>query len=301
MTLTPTTPPRDGICRDDPAWVNLWEQTWQENVAGPEILRGTEVRPMSHDADRAGQSFALRVPPGWKHVARGDATVEILVIEGSIEVAGELLRVYGFTGIPKGSEPVTITSPKGAHLLVFHNESLLGEEVYPNGVSIRRTWQEHWEPYEVPGLRHGMLYKPLRDPDNVKGGLHGGPKGMLRLHLITPGYPSVQEEIHPDCWEEILFIAGDLLMPNRGFGGPGTLLVNPADYPHGPYVSQKGILLLTHACTPMGTSYTDFPKGPEICCHYIETTPLIEHDHTECEVWETRREKRAWEELVREG
>ena len=102
--------------------------------------------------------------------------------------------------------------------------------------------------------------------------------------------------MHPGCWEEIFFIAGDLLMPKRGFGGPGTLLVNPADYPHGPYVSQKGVLLITHAVTPMGTTYEDFPSGPGICQHYIETTPLVEN--TVSEAWETRPEKAAWEEMT---
>lgn len=294
--MTATTPPRDGVLRDDPAWVNLWEAQWREGVDGPALLRGTEARPMSRDRNGAGRSYALRLPPGWTHVERGDATVELFVIEGALEVAGELLRVYGFAGIPQGSEPVAMASPGGAHVIVWHNESLSGEDVYPGGVTLRRTWQEHWEPYEVPGLRHGMLYKGLRDPDTATGAFHGGPRGMLRLHLITPGYPSVQEEIHENCWEEILFLAGDLLMPKRGWGGPGTLLLNPAGYPHGPYVSQKGILLLVHATSPMPTAYTDFPAGPEICAHYLETTPLVEH--TCCDPWSVRPEKAAWEAMT---
>jgi hypothetical protein len=292
----PTSLPRDGALRSDPTWANVWESAWQENASGPAIMRGTEARPMSRDADGPGRSFTLRLPPGWKHVERGDATVEIFVLEGAVDVAGTTLRVYGFAGIPKGSEPVEIASPTGAHVAVWHNEGLPGEDVYPDGISLRRTWQDHWEPYEVPGLRHGMLYKGLRQPDKVKGAFHGGPRGMLRLHLITPGYPSVQEEIHENCAEEILFIAGDLLMPNRGWGGPGTLLVNPPGYPHGPYVSQKGILLLIHSTSPMPTSYTDFPAGPEICAHYLETTPLVEHTCTD--PWHVRPEKAAWEAMT---
>jgi len=185
-----------------------------------------------------------------------------------------------------------MSSPSGAHIFVWHNQGLSGDDVYPGGITLRRTWQEHWEPYEVPGLRHGMLYKGLRDPDIVSGGLHGGPRGMLRLHLITPGFPSV----HENCWEEILFLAGDLLMPNRGWGGPGTLLLNPADYPHGPYVSQKGILLLVHATSPMATAYTDFPAGPEICEHYVETTPLVENFRTD--PWHDRPERAVWEGMT---
>ena len=169
-----------------------------------------------------------------------------------MDVAGETLRVYGFAGIPQGSEPVAMASPAGAHVLVWHNEGLAGEDVYP--------------------------------------------RGMLRLHLITPGYPSVQEEVHENCWEEILFLAGDLLMPRRGWGGPGTLLVNPAGYPHGPYVSQKGILLLVHSTSPMPAADTDFPAGPEICRHYLETTPLIEHACTD--PWHIRPEQAVWEEMT---
>jgi hypothetical protein len=265
-------------------------------MAGPEILRGAEVRPMSRERDGSGSSYLLSVPPGWKHVERGDATVELFVIEGALEVAGETLRVYGFAGIPKGAEPVAMSSSAGAHVLVWHNEGISGEDVYPDGVSLRRTWQEHWEPYEVPGLRHGMLYKGLRDPDVATGEAHGGPRGMLRLHLITPGFASVQEEVHKDCWEEIFFLAGDLLMPKRGWGGPGTLLLNPADYPHGPYVSQRGILLLVHATSPLPTAYTDFPAGPEICEHYNETTPLVEQVSTE--PWDSRAERAVWEGMT---
>lgn len=294
--MTATTPPRDGVLRDEPAWVNIWEAPWRESVTGPAILRGTEVRPISHERDGSSTSWLLRVPPGWKHVETGDATVELFVIEGSLAVAGQTLRVYGFAGIPKGSEPVSISSAGGAHVIVWHNQGIPGELVYPGGVTIRRSWEEHWQQYELPGLRHGMLYKGLRDPDVVTGALHGGPGGMLRLHLITPGYPSVQEEVHHGCTEEIIFLTGDLMMPNRGWGGPGTLLVNPADYPHGPYVSQRGTLLLVHSTVPMPTAYTDFPAGPEICEHYIEATPLI--DSPCSEHWDERSEKAVWEGMT---
>lgn len=115
---TPTTLPRDGALRDDPAWANVWESPWQENVAGPAILRGAEARPISRDADGAGRSYTLRLPPGWTHVEPGDATVEIFVIEGSLDVAGTTLRVFGFAGIPRGHEPVKLSSPRGAHIIV---------------------------------------------------------------------------------------------------------------------------------------------------------------------------------------
>jgi len=293
---TSTTLPRDGASRAEPAWANIWESPWQENAAGPSILRGAEARPISREADGRGRSYTLRVPPGWTHVERGDATVEIFVIEGALDVAGTTLRVYGFAGIPRGHEPVTLSSPKGAHLIVWHCLDLRGEDVYPAGLTLRRTWEEHWQQYELPGLRHGMLYKGLRDPDIVTGALHGGPAGFLRLHLITPGYPSVQEEVHHDCCEEIILLTGDLLMPKRGWGGPGTLLLNPAVHPHGPYVSQKGTLLLVHCTTPMPTAYTDFPAGPEICAHYLETTPLVEHTCTD--PWHIRPEQAVWEGMT---
>lgn len=288
---------RDGALRDEPAWFNLWATPWRERMPGPEILRGAEVRPIARDRDGSGSSFLLSLPPGWRHTERClDATVELFVIEGALDVAGTTLRVYGFAGLPQGAGPVELASPRGANVIVFHNRSLSGQEVYPQGIRLSRTWQEHWEPYEVPGLRHGMMYKGLREPDVTTGALHGGPRGMLRLHLITPGFPSLREEVHEDCWEEIIFLSGDLLMPKRGFAGPGTLLINPAGYPHGPYYSQKGCLLLVHAMSPMPTAYTDFPAGPEIAAHYLETGPLIERTCTE--PWHIRPEQKVWEEMV---
>ena len=73
-------------------------------------------------------------------------------------------------------------------------------------------------------------------------------------------------------------------------------LCDPDVVTHGPYVSQKGILLLVHSTSPMPTAYTDFPAGPEICRHYLETTPLIEHACTD--PWHIRPEQAVWEEMT---
>lgn len=286
--------------RDEPQWTNLWQLGFRESAPGPEIWRGAEVGQVSRDRDPDGGTTAfLRLPPGWRHVERAaDATVELFVLEGAIDVGGETLGVSGFAGIALGSGPLELASPRGALVLCYHTPGLTTEHAYPDGLRLLRTWQEGWTPYEVPGLRHGSVYKGLRTPDVTTGPLHGGPKGMLRLHLLTPGFTSPQEEIHEDCWEEIVCLGGDFLMPKRGMSGPGTLLVNPAGYPHGPYFTQGSAFLLVHSASPMPTSYTDYPCGPEIGAHYLETVPLVREPRTDR--WDDRPEKAVWEQMVSE-
>ena len=46
----------------------------------------------------------------------------------------------------------------------------------------------------------------------------------------------------------------------------------------------------------MPTAYTDFPAGPEICAHYLEMTPLVEH--TCSDPWHIRPEKAVWEGMT---
>ena len=144
-------------------------------------------------------------------------------------------------------------------------------------------------------MRHGVLHKSLRFPDPAEGALHGGPGGLLRLALMAPGFGEERQEVHED-WEEIIFLGGDFLMPERGFCGAGTCLANPAGLWHGPLLSQRGTLMLVHTSGPVGSDFTDFEAGPEVTEHYLDGGSYIEPPRTE--PWETRTEYEFWRELT---
>jgi hypothetical protein len=274
--------------REDPQWYNVCDLPWTA-VDGPRLAHGVEGRLLSRSATDDGASLMLRLPPGWTLREPADeGSLELFLVHGSLTVDGTTVGAGGFVAVPRGCGTVELASETGADLFAFWNPRLPVEHCYGGQLRVTRTWQEDWLPYELPGLRHGIMYKPLRVPDVATGPLHGGPGGMLRLHLLTPGFNSPDQEYHHDCWEEIIFVSGDLLMPGRGFGGPGTLLNNPADYEHGPYCTSRGSVMLTHTVAPMPTSYTRMPGGPETIEHYLDTTSVLEPPCTHG--WEERPE-----------
>jgi hypothetical protein len=202
----------------------------------------------------------------------------LFVVGGSVTLEDSTVGAGGFIAIPNGSENVELSSETGAEVFAFCTPQLPAE-YYDGKVLVTHIRREPWVP--SPGTDYRVLAKSLRVPDYTKQGMHGGPGGMIRLTLLTPGESSPEQEYHHDCWEEIIFLAGDLMMAGRGHCGPGTVVSNPDDHDHGPYGSQKGALLLVHSNAPMPMQYRHLPGGTQVVDHYIETTNLFDSPRTE--------------------
>jgi hypothetical protein len=275
--------------REDPQFFDMYSLPWGES-SELAILHGVETRLLSRDSGTEASTYMVRLDSGWAHTeTASDATVECFVLEGSLSVDNATVGAGGFIAIPRGCGSVELSSEAGATLFLFWNPTLPTGVHYNMQVHVTKTWQQPWLPVDMPGLRHGMMHKPLRVPDSSVGPFHGSPGGLLRLLLMTPSFALEHQEIHHGCWEEIFFLTGDFLMPERGLTGPGTVLCNPADYKHGPYYTQRGTVLLVHSDAPMPAVFFDYAGARELGAQYFDTTSWLAPPVAE--QWETRPER----------
>ena len=257
--------------RSEPQFFNVYEQPWR-SLADVEVCHGLETRLISAGSERGAATFMSRLPSGWTHTARNtDGTLELVVLEGSLTVDGEGVVTSGFVSLPQGTEPREVGAPDGAQIIGIWNPGLPATEA-----KITSLQAEPWVETEMPEMQHSSFHKSLRTPDVAEGEFHGGPGGVLRFTLIVPSLGTRQEEIHHACWEELLVLRGDLVMPERGYAAPGTYLANPPDFWHGPWTSHGGNLHLIQTVKPVGLVYRDYAGGPELMDEYIDTTSWVE-------------------------
>lgn len=279
--------------RDQPQWFNVHDLAWDRH-RDIRLAHGVESRLVSRDEAAGGSTtLMVRVPAGWRLVQPSEeATIELLIIEGDVSAEGTRHGAGGFIAISPGGGAVELSSQGGAQLLVFYNPGLTADHCYGGGLHTLQTWSTDWTPFiQASDQRHGLMYKSLRTPDVTCGHTHGGPGGMLRLVLVLPGYTSPEHEYHEDSWEELIFLSGDLVMPNRGVGYAGTVLCNPASLEHGPYATQRSSVMVCHGLNPQPTAYTSLPGSQEAMAHYLDTESLFDTRH-ETQPWSERHSER---------
>lgn len=279
----------DNWNRDEPQWYNMKDLRW-EGLSDHRLGHNVNARVISRASDSSGSvTTMLQIPTGWSLVQPdNEGTIEIFILEGRIEVEGSNYGAGGFIAISPGCGDVALRSESGAKVIAFLNPQLSPPDCYNGEFVAKETWSVDWQPFiQAEDQRHGLLYKTLRTPDVAVGNIHGGRHGMLRLVLIAPGYTAPEHEYHEDSWEELIFLSGDLVMPNRGVGQGGTVLSNPASYPHGPYGTQRGVVMLCHALNPQPTAYLHLPGGQEAMEEYFHNESVLDSSG-ETHGWESR-------------
>ena len=251
--------------RDEPQFFNAYSLDWERGL-GPELTHGIDARLCTKDDQTEASTLMVRIPPGWRHTeSTAGGTLEIFVLEGDLSAEGQAVGCTGFIAAPEGSGPVEFSSERGCQAHVFWNPNLPALEYYDGGqLQVRKIWQEPWIASVMPGLEPGIMHKSLRVPDPHGGLIHGGPGGMLRLIVMAPGFGETRQEVHHDCWEEIIWVDGDFLMPQRGLHCAGSVLANPPELKHGPLLTMRGNVQILHCNAPMGADFHFFDGGAEI-------------------------------------
>jgi hypothetical protein len=254
--------------REEPQFYDINTLDWVR-LDEPPLVHGVDARLLSRDRELARYTVMTRFPAGWRasHAA-DDATLELLVLEGDVALEGDRVGAGGYLFVPEGSGTCDLRSEQGALALVYWSYALpLGDGA---AVRVTRLWQEPWQTQVMTNMPHGAIAKSLRLPDVGDGPVHGGPGGMLRMILLPPGYADAQEHKH-NCWEGLVFLAGDLIMPPRGVIGPGTYLGNPAEFWHAPMASQFGSLVLVQTDEPVVQPPRPYEGGQELVNGYRDT------------------------------
>lgn len=286
--------------RDEPQFYNILELDWRPGNELPAVHR-LDRRVLNRDEAKPSATLMVRIPPSWRSLHSSvDGTLEVFVLQGGLSLDGERVGVSGFLSIPEGAGDVDLRSEQGAQALFYWT---LGMPIEPDAaVRVAKVWQMDWEVQRMTNMPHGTIAKSLRLPDVGDGPVHGGPGGMLRLILLEPGYCDPQEHKH-NCWEGLVFLAGDLFMPPRGIIGPMTYLGNPAEFRHAPMASQRGSLVLVQTDEPVIQPPRLYDGGQQMCNGYRDTASWLEQPRHTC--WDSLPDYRAagegveWSDLTR--
>ena len=220
----------------------------------------------------------VRAAPGWASRVETDAgALELVILEGRLTVGEVTVGAGGFVALPKASGAFEMSSSVGFQAIAIWSPHFERTDYYDGEPQITRVWDIPWQGTQFPGeidqatRLHGVLSKSLRWPDPVVDDVHGGPKGLLRLVAMAPGFiGDHRAESHPGCWEEIIWLTGDFLMPGTGIQAAGSYVANPADYVHGPLLTQRGAVLLVHTDTPAGFCFHEPPIAADLIDRYMD-------------------------------
>lgn len=268
--------------RDKPQFFNVHGLEWEPGAA---VLNGLETRTISRDPASGNTTCMARMPRGWRRKVPADsAAIELFVLEGDVSVEGDSVGAGGYVFVPPRSGGAELGSRTAAQALVFWNPGM-PTGAYDERLQVRRVWQEPWQAADMPGAIHGAMFKSLRLPDAAFGAVHGGAEGAVRLFLFTPGFSDPREHVH-SVWEEMIYLTGDMMMPDRGVLAPGSYMGNPAEFWHAPMICHQGAVLLFHNHDPIDMETRAYPDGEEIAERYRES-----------ESWLVPPAQRDWSEM----
>ena len=266
--------PLSRASRTEPQFFHVNELDWS-STSQTTLLDGVDVKLLSSDSDLASTTTMARLPVGWSTTeSAADATIEFFVLEGDLSINGASVGSGGYAFLPRGGPgDVDLRSERGAQVVVFWKTTMAAE--HGDDLQVRRLWQEPWHASVMPTALHGAMHKSLRLPDVGEGEVHGGPGGVARVVILTPGFLDAREHVHK-VWEEMLFLGGDLLMPDRGVIAPGSYLGNPAEFWHAPMITQRASIMLLQTTAPIDQVARDFAGGQEMAEHYLDTESWLE-------------------------
>ena len=229
------------------------------------IRDNVESRILSIDNEDGSSSCILRYPAKWSHGNPQALLVdeEFFVLEGSLEINGQIYGKHSYAHFPKGFAKKTHTSPNGAVVLTF----------FSGDVSIEET-DINLNSYDEKRMVKFIDTQSMKGETGPRKHMNSGdwdPSGTIHKKLyqdpysgeltwlvgLMPGWWSAKSEIHPVVEEEFA-ILGDICFP-IGVMRDGGYFWRPPGIEHGPFATWGGTL---HICRCKGGGYaTDWQES----------------------------------------
>lgn len=256
--------------RSDPLSTNLLGLTLERSSA-PGVLDGLRSAGLSFQDGAA--TVVVELPAGWSVSSDGEADIELFILRGDVLLNGSTGGSGTYIRLPPGGVGSRLGSAHGALVIAFWNVQR-GTERSTEPRMIRSSGV----PWRSAGASAGGIFsKSLRLPDQSSDSEDGCAGGYLRLILQTPGNADIQQHAHRQCWEEVITLAGDVLMADEALTGPGSVLGHPRDFWHGPFASHSGAVLLVHTDAPMESPWPrkHYPGGDSLVEGYLNSCPWM--------------------------
>jgi hypothetical protein len=212
----------------------------------PQSIQNTFCKVLSLDPNTGGRSCIIQYPQNWHAslVPALSASHELLILDGSLQIAGQIYNVDDYAYLPAGSSHHDWKSETGATVLTFFSKSpdICNDNKQNDHLAVHHLdvnnmkWSSEDVDPDVAFLR--ISHKILRYDENT------GDKTLL-LNCGAQTHPKKWEEAalsHP-CVEEMFLLSGDII-GERGIMYSGAYFWRPPNMWHGPFGSRKGNLCL---------------------------------------------------------
>jgi hypothetical protein len=257
----------------------------------PDAVGGLTGALMSKDLQSGAHTFIVEIAPKFRKKFDGmGGSLEFFTLRGDLSLEGDRVGSGAYLHLPQGCGGGEVRSLQGALALVWWNPNAPS---YPPPYTQNRVLRTRDMPWEqsLPDS-HSVLHKSFRLPDPMlsdyadpDGNLSdGGPGGYLRYSLIEAGAKAPYEHVHHECFEEIIYLAGDTLLADEGVLTMGSVTCHPQEWWHGPFASRTGALIIVHTDAPMGYPWPprDYPHQHAVCNAYLDEQPYdVPVQHTE--------------------
>lgn len=210
----------------------------------PGFPLGMHYKMLSIDGDTGACSMTVQYEAGYNQPPTVCySNVELLVMEGGLQVGEQLCGPGYYFFVPKGVSLPAITSEKGALCLLMYNETephLIESDQDIEGAEREQLIKiQSYEdmPWQVPTLfpqtASGCLLKLLRFDEKTHA--------MSFLYSMVPGFWQDNISYH-DCSEEAYHIYGTSWMMQFGYLPTGGYFYRPPYINHGAFASEHGVL-----------------------------------------------------------
>lgn len=255
-----------------------------ENWTVPGLADGLQVRRLNEDPETGALSAMIHIPKGWKRkeAAIGEADQDLFLMDGELEIGGNVLQSGAFSFYPNGVvQPPWIARQDCAAFVIFNREPVFhaATESSPDAkteqtVAALDTWTMEWfDPLAAskPSVKFhpGIFVKVLRvDPDTGTS---------THLAGLMPGWFQEGIEVHP-VREESIIISGDVNIATvNGEGGytveVGGYYSRPPGIPHGPLSSKNGNVGLVHTEGLLGIDYQTDDRAEDLILDHLRRYP----------------------------
>ena len=255
-----------GLAREHTLFIHAPDIPWETGLysgARPEV----RSKVLSIDEQATDATVVIECPAGWSRSEPEHLTAheEILVLEGEIEIDGEVYGPQHYAFLPAGYVRQRQSSAGGAKVLTMfydapqvvpgtpdtpYDEALLVRHIDPLAME--------WDPGLVdPQLAAGVAIKPLRTDPYTKetSFLYMSPP-----HRVPPGMAKPQWT--HSMVEELFCLAGTYVWGDCGRMGPGGYAWWREGVYHGPAGTDVGYLLFVRTVNGPLDNIFDTEKLP---------------------------------------
>ena len=227
-------------------FIQAQDVPWEKGAS--EGWQDIDIKVLSRDEGTGASTMIARYPPGWTRPVPRSVTchVEMLVLEGELEINGLTYGPYSYAHLPAGyvRTSVSVGSEGAVALTMLYGnaeeiqgeppEGLYDEKLLVERIDVAPDGLEGWT--ENPYTRYlmGTGVRPLRE-DPYTG-------EISILYAALPFRFMEKQWTHPTV-QEMFVLAGEYAINDVGVMCPGSYAWWEPGHFHGPYGSHTGFMM----------------------------------------------------------